>query len=384
MTAIEVYRTAEEFQYQRSAMVLNRRESERFEQFWMLAERLTPTAQPNDHYSERKLWFCEERGDVSGLNEKTQRRFPEETEWFRLELRKQGGSRNIHLNDFYLFSCNDTPSESGGLIGFDKMLDWLVVKVNECIEMLENGTYAKWVEKNLSYRFRSGLIERKTLCELYPEVREGFRDGLSESEIEQFLKYLDEELPENAYIKDMTANDYYKLCKVCYEVMELEDCAEKTAKELFCRYHDGRDKGLRNLDDNDPEAFARWIYEDKYPDHKWDIYHSRPVLVTDYTEGRGVRLRLGGASKVFLHDNARVFIELRRRGVPISFPDPDSIKRRLCEDDTLKLSSGLFPDEDFDDTYDRYQIWKLPFDERFSELKKIVRWNDIPQSSSLV
>ena len=86
MTAIEVYRTTVEFQYQQSAMVLNRLESERFEQLWTFAKRLMPIKQHDDYYSERALWFCEERGDISNLNEKTQNRFPEKTEWFRLEL----------------------------------------------------------------------------------------------------------------------------------------------------------------------------------------------------------------------------------------------------------------------------------------------------------
>ena len=384
MTAIEVYRRAEEIQYRQDSRVLNKAESERFEQLWALAEQLAPTKQYNDCHSERHLWFCEEKGLTENSGEHLRSRFPEDTEWFRLELRQQSESKSVLLNNFYLFSCCDTPSDEDALYGFDEMLGWLIQKVSECIEMLKNGSYTAWVEENLSYRFRSGLIERKALYDLYPEVRAQKRCGLSDEETGKFLTYLEEELPEDLYIKDMTANDYYELCKVCYEVMGLEDCADLTAKELFCRHHDWRDKGLRKLDDNDPEAFERWICEDEHPDHKWDIYHSRLVLVTDHTSGKGVRLRLGGAAECFLCDNARVFIELKKRGIPITINNAESIKRTLCENDTIKLVSGLYPDKNFDRTYDIYPICRLPFDERFKALKEKVRWEDIPKSSVLI
>ena len=56
--------------------------------------------------------------------------------------------------------------------------------------MLRNGTYNDFVEANLPYQHRTGVIRRKDLWIIYPENRESVYEGLDEDTYKDFQEFL--------------------------------------------------------------------------------------------------------------------------------------------------------------------------------------------------
>ncbi len=171
MNALEVCRLITEFDAAYDRQVINSKEQPLFERIWTYTEQLTPVMDRGGVITAWKLWLREERGPLENVtDENIPKRFPEESEWFRLELMKIANTREIYLNGTRILQNIETINSTDDLEGFIEMSEWLIEKIAECIERMKNGSYEKWVEENISYRFRFGKIFGGKLLSIYPEL----------------------------------------------------------------------------------------------------------------------------------------------------------------------------------------------------------------------
>ena len=69
----------------------------------------------------------------------------------------------------------------------------------------------------------------------------------------------------------MNAQDYYDICKLCYKSINLECPNEFSSKDLFYKYADGRDCGLKDIDLNSYEAFEAYIVHANFSSYRNNI-----------------------------------------------------------------------------------------------------------------
>ena len=156
--------------------------------------------------------------------------------------------------------------------------------VEQSMKLLREGVYNDFVEKNLPYQFRTGVIKRYEIWKEDKEHKEWCEDGLSQEEIDKFVEIV--ESGENSKerigrIKEFTANDFFGACKLGYEAIGKE-CKGYTLPELYMHYADGRDEGLTGkghglnagigIDFASPREWDEWFFNRKQQGgHPWEV-----------------------------------------------------------------------------------------------------------------
>lgn len=294
-------------------------------------------------YEDAKSW-----GDVDNYEQfekNYQDDYPDEIYWYRLVTSKYQSYRTISVN-FKTIVCADLNEN-----GYDfksnqlqELLDFLIYKVRECIEMLKNNTYNDYIAKNLSYNKRFGVIKRSDYWVLYPDIKSNLLSEISEEEIDEFVKMASDQT--NDRIKDMTASKYYEAVRLSYQNNNY-DIGDLSDKELYLKYSDGRDEGLRDINDDSMIEFNDW-YQDKnrFGGHPWEIMRghsfSRVNLIV-YHDDNGYYLGLNGNIILRKVEIAKIYLALKKNNIPIEIYNVDVIKNALIGNDYI----GIVPNEIF-------------------------------------
>ena len=77
--------------------------------------------------------------------------FPDDLAWFSLELIDSGTNKGILLGGRWLV---DTSMDICDRTDMQSLLEWMIESLKKCVEMISEGIYTKYVEKNLPYRHR--------------------------------------------------------------------------------------------------------------------------------------------------------------------------------------------------------------------------------------
>lgn len=365
-----------------------------FEELWQEIEKLRPMPEGKVFYDKnRLLWIRVERGDI---DEERYGEYPDEYYWYRLHSRHYKEWRAVSLNSCPFVELD--PEKSDYPMGdvYEEAMGALIDAVRQSIGWLKDGSYDKRVAE-LPYRNRAGLISRREFWEIYPEYREKYYEGITPEMREELLGYFEQDrfgFPIDNLIKQMTASDYFNYAAICYDAMGLdgsrkcdlpwlspsEEAPPKpmTSRELFYHYHDGRDCGLRDIDENSPRKFKNWA--SWYDAHKFEIKTCDLWLDVEYPEGMGLKcqLRLRGGFEAEL---IKPYLALRRKGLPVILACSDKLEKIILEEDSIFISPvddnacfrmrELFPgvaigDESFFD--------HLPMDERREKLIATAKW----------
>ena len=70
----------------------------------------------------------------------------------------------------------------------------------------------------------------------------------------------------------MTSGLFYECCKAGYIANDYEGSNTLSGKELYLKHADGRDEGLRDIDENSPEAFRQWLKNRNQSGHPWEVF----------------------------------------------------------------------------------------------------------------
>ncbi len=164
-----------------------------------------------------------------------------------------------------------------------KLCDLIFPAVQDSVDLLMSGKYNDLVESELPYQFRVGIIKRKDIWEKEPDIKEWDYDGLSVDVVEQFKKLVRKgcnDLKNIGRIKNFTANDFFRACKIGYEAIG-KDCKGFSLPDLYMHYSDGRDEGMTGqghglnagpgIDFDSPEAWDEWYYGNRGGGHPWEV-----------------------------------------------------------------------------------------------------------------
>ena len=223
-----------------------------------------------------------------------------------------------------------------------ELLDFIIVKVKDCIKRLEDGTYNNYIKENYSYKNRFGVIERKKYWEIYPEVKNNLLNEITQEEIDYFLENASDKI-ENR-IKNMTSGKYFECVGLSYKNIGYE-IGNLTDKELYLKYADGRDEGLSKIDENSSQEFDKWYKDEKkFGGHPWEIIrgHSftRVNLYVGHDEN-GYYLSLDGSIILSKIEIVKIFNILSKNNIPIRVYNVDIIKDAFKGDDYI----GIVPDD---------------------------------------
>lgn len=269
--------------------------------------------------------------------------YPDEVNWYKLVSTKYKNYRAISINSKNIIYA-DMESENNNFENYQlqELLDFLIVKVKECIKSLENGTYNDYISKNYSYKNRFGVIKRNEFWQLYPETKQQLLKEISLNEINYFIENAKNEIDDR--IKNMTSGKYFECVGLAYKTTGYE-IGNLTDKELYLKYADGRDEGLSSIDPSSSTQFNDWINDkNHFGGHPWEIIrgHSfaRVNLQVCHDE-KGYYLSLDGSRIVRKIEIAKIFNILHKNKIPVKIYYADTIKNAFKGIDYI----GIVPEQ---------------------------------------
>ena len=289
--------------------------------------------------------------------------------WYELTIISYKKQLFISL-DQCQFTVHFDANEIEGLISSkydektaEKFVEWLMKKIIKEVEIFKNDPieYNKFIARELPLSERYGKILRK---DFWNYTGDDFRidKELGEAAIKSFERFV-KKADENKVIPHMTAGDFYGYCEICYGTHNYNyhgrDPSEMSAKEKYLAQADGRDCGLRNIDENDAKAFEKWHVEDsRCGGHPWEICRGgNSTHISLYVKKKGSRwqLILDGSSCVRVVETVRMAVALSEKGIPINLLQKEEVLRMIRGEDfigivphnvTPKYCHGSFPEED--------------------------------------
>lgn len=299
--------------------------------------------------------------------------FPDKkNKWHHIQITKYHETYYIGLIDGVLDTLEFTPekqvkllpaSRSSFVHGFNREPETVWNDLIDSAYAWLNHVKKDWiransqVQKNYPLNRRMGIVPnslvRASLTDIYRIDKE-----LGKTKTKKFIN-----LVESGYFRDeknftrlsMTANDFFKYCKIAYIAAQRKDDTideNLSGKELYERYADGRDEGLLEINSASKKEFADWI-DGVHPKktsggHPWeikrggntthiDLYVTRPKY--SFKEKEGFEVTLRGASIGRLKETICMFLAIYEAGLPITIVDPEGIRKRLLALDNI----GIIP-----------------------------------------
>lgn len=383
-------------------------------------KRVKPTKQDGEHLV-WELWVDVPKGEPSDYGDyaemkaegiyKSRKEFiaeweneyPKDIYWYQVTVVTEKTYSGVWLNDSELIRQDLAEEKETAWVNADyySFLQFLNAKVDVLLAMLREGNYNEFLEASLPYIYRIGIIDRKRLWEMDPRRREIDLENLTEEEIKEFCQFAAEDAANNNEVKErlprLSAGKYYEICSYCYSAARYERIHGLAPKEMFVIYGDSRDGGLSKLDEKDEDEFDAWYdrpYDQKWtienPSHMWEIReghtHTRIHLYPHKDKkGGGYYFNLTGGSHCQTPEVSRMYIELKRRGIPVRLYQSDLIAKKLKGEDKV----GIVPI-----TTSPWQYWYggFPIEEvlNFSTLEDVpdldavinaVEWFDLERLS---
>jgi hypothetical protein len=215
-----------------------------------------------------------------------------------------------------------------------------------------------WIKANkqvwLSYPLnrRYGIVCNSLVRESLSDMHRIDRE-LGKAKTKKFIKLVeqgDARDYHNAVLPSMTANDFFKYCKIAYIAGQRKDDSvdeNLSGRQMYERYADGRDEGLLEIAPNSKEEFADWI-DGKHPKrttggHPWEIKRGGNTTHIDLSVSRpsygneGFKVSLRGRAINRLKETICMFLSIHEAGLPIAIDDPEGIRKRLLGQDNVGI-----------------------------------------------
>lgn len=281
-------------------------------------------------------------------------RYSKDIYWYKLVSTKYQGFRCISINSKVIVQINIDETDGFKNLRIQELLDIILVKVDECIEMLKNNTYNDYVMNNISPLKRIGVIKRSDYWDFYPEEREYFKDNISDDDINYFINDVANGC--NDKLIEMSANKYYECCYLAYKAVSY-DVDGLSFKDAYLKYADGRDEGLRDINPDSSSDFDTWFNDrEHFGGHPWEIIrgHSFNRINLQVFYDEGYYLALDGSVSGGTIDILKIYLTLRRNNIPVKLFYKDELKKYVYEEDYIGIvpedvwpikCNSYFPDE---------------------------------------
>jgi len=245
-------------------------------------------------------------------------------------------------------------------------LAWLKEETEKTRERVRSGTYATWLAETVPKEEQYGLISRKVLRDLVPAIRQRFLEGIQENDLREFLAMKDRLLAEDPMaplISEMTLRTYLRAAALCLRASGCRKRSRYKAEEaekggrltddmaMYLSWADGRDDGLCQLPEDDPEAFRGYCQE-KEPWYKWNGGHPWEIRTSMSIEhsmhlypaqrNYGWCFLVSGSAYGSSAEALQYVLALHRAGLPVILHDAEKIIPRFTETDAV----AICPDSD--------------------------------------
>lgn len=315
------------------------------------------------------------------------REYPKENYWYHFELRKV-----IYENKkYYLIAINnnlilnvDPLNARGWEENRTNLVNIVYDVVKDFIEFAKNTDYNDYVNDNLDYELREGILLLKDYWEIEPDEKKKYFDKLANIDICDFIEKVNNQNVDNlVLIEDMTANKYYEICKIAYNAIGKDD-KTFSSKELFYKNADGRDQGLSEINGNSIEEFNTWYRENEHHfDHTFEILPGRSFYRANLwivKKDNGYYLKLSGKNFWTSLDVIKIYVELIKNNIPVILCDAELITKRLLGESNLAIISTGKTAYGYHKVFEQYFLdgMHLPEENRELFIGKI-KWEDIPK-----
>ena len=316
---------------------------EKVEELYRLLDNIKPLS--DDEY--KILYFSIPKGNMEEYDNyeefnRFNKEYPDEIYWYKMITSRYKNYYTISINSKNILYADMNKEDSFENYQLQELLDFLIIKVKECVVMLENGTYNEYIKNNYSYKNRFGVIKRSKYWKLYPKIKEDLLNRITEKEINYFIENAKDEI--NNRIKNMTSSKYFECVSNSYKNLGY-DTNNLTDKELYLKYSDGRDDGLSKIDENSSNEFNEWYNDnEKFGGHPWEIIRGHSfsrVNLQVCNDEKGYYLSLDGSKLLRKIEIVKIFNILNKNNIPIKINNVEKIKNALKGVDYL----GIVPNE---------------------------------------
>ncbi len=338
--------------------------------------------QGDDEY--RKIWLVADRGTLDdfgrykdfkeedivnskkGFRDLWRYEYPHEKKWYSVTVTQYQNVRYLYINSKLVFSTEaekNLPSSDDR--AKTKLLNWIGSQVTKIIKEIKRDVrgYNARIEKELSYTKRLGKILRSDYWDIFPEEKDTIKKSLKPIDIKilHTIVELSEGEHPSAFIKSMTAGDFFRYCEIGYNSNKYFKKAGKnlTPKEKYASMADGRDCGLKTIKQNSVRAFSEWhSKESRCGGHPWEICRggnsTHISLYVQRVQG-GWQLQLAGMSPARVIETVRMAVALCKNDVPFQLQNAREILNLVTGKDyigivpehiTPRYCHGLFPDDE--------------------------------------
>lgn len=363
---------------------------------------LKPSANNKDCYS---LWIEAERGTIEDYGDFEALRdfgdvnsyeefvnmwkedYPQEKYYYELSFLYDNGYYIMFIND-RLVTIVNSHNVSENTDWEDRIapfIQYLIEASIVAIERLRTEDYNQFITDNVPLSLRTGTIKRCDEWLAYPETKDRVNEGLTDEECQRFAKDMKEagEDKPKQLLDSMMAADFYHFCSLCYKANPY-DCEGLTEKEQYYKFADGRDEDLKDIDDQDPEAFRKWLVEDRrLGGHPWEIMrggNSTHLSLFVFYENDKYYLLLAG-----LHRRAelvRSYFALKKERIPVKVHEGMRIADAVLGHDYIGIVPSTVIPKYCDSYFPNMKIisfMRFYNDEDDKELLPYITWQDIPK-----
>jgi len=364
--------------------------------------------QGGDEY--RSIWITAERGGIRSFgsykeffesgevrnqqefNELWLSYYPDELKWYDFAVARYQDVGYYYIDSKLVFQFPfKTVVNKKAFPQQKRLSEWLYEKVLKTVDQIKEneGSYNQNLTKNLPYQKRLGRILRSNLWKVFPEEKEHFKKGISREMIEIINKVQKfSETEPTVVMSTITAGDFFRFCEMGYDANNYFSKSPKklTAKEKYAAMADGRDCGLKQINENSVKAFAKWYKDDsRCGGHPWEICrggNSTHISLYVCKNDKGWYLRLAGSSCTRVVETVRSAAALYKNNVPFILSDAEEIYRMIRGEDYIgivpetvfpRYCHSLFPKED-----KIIDFMNLGFEEVDGIIKKAY-WYPIPE-----
>ena len=334
--------------------------------------------------------YFDDDDDISPeeIEEMWKRDYPDEKQWFSFDFIEddENGFRGIFLDNRLVLETlpGPTPPYPEDASEF---VQWLAVKVRECLPLIKSGEYNRIIREELSPDQRTGTITRKAYWEIFPEDKKEYFSDFSDADQKEFLSlmagYDKDALPDNL-LPEMTSGLFFRCCQMGYAANHYEGSDTLSPKELYRKYADMRDEGLLDIDENSPKAFAYWLKHRPGGGHPWEVCRGGNSTHVSLYVGKadtGFYFVVAGKSWGRSIETIKFFLALHHAGMPVKIRDGKGLADRISGKDKIGIvpkgvtpcyCESYFPNEEILD------FMNLP-DEKHDEFAKRCVWQDEPE-----
>ena len=249
--------------------------------------------------------------------------------WYRLDATKYKNYRIVTINYKTIINADISDNKINFIIDeYISILDFLIFKVKWCLKLLKEKKYNDYIENNLPYENRFGIIKRSDYWNIYPNLKRELLNQIKEFVKNDFNKPVDR-------IKHMTSGKYFKFVKKAYEALNYNTTLDSV--ETYFKYSNGKDENLSKINPNSSKEFDKWYNdENRFGGHPFEIIRgTSSTRINLYIEkDNGYYLALNGRTIKKNIEIAKIYLALKKE-VPIYLYNHEVIKNSLCASDYL-------------------------------------------------